>query len=46
MKNILRVREFVETAFCPHCDSNNVVFDLAPEALIKAIRKINRNLLK
>lgn len=39
-------REFIETAFCPRCDSNNVVFDLTPEALIKAIRKLNKNLLK
>jgi Zn ribbon nucleic-acid-binding protein len=39
-------REFIETAFCPQCDSNNVVFDITPDALIKAIRKINKNLLK
>ena len=39
-------RDFIETAFCPECDSNNVVFDITPGAVIKAIRKINKNLLK
>ncbi|MBC8522011.1 MAG: hypothetical protein ISS94_05395 [Candidatus Syntrophoarchaeum sp.] len=42
MKKIIRVREFIETAFCPECNSNNVVFDITPDALIKAIRKINK----
>jgi predicted Zn-ribbon and HTH transcriptional regulator len=37
--------EFIETAFCPQCNSNNVVFDLTPDALIKAIKKINKNFL-
>lgn len=39
-------REFIETAFCPECKSNKVVFDITPDALIKAIKKINKNLLK
>jgi len=39
-------REFIETAFCPQCDSNNVVFDITPDALIKAIRKLNKDFLK
>jgi Zn ribbon nucleic-acid-binding protein len=38
-------REFIETAFCPGCDSNNVVFDITHDALIKAIKKINKNFL-
>jgi Zn ribbon nucleic-acid-binding protein len=38
-------RDFIETAFCPHCDSNNVVFDITPDALIKAIRELNKTFL-
>jgi len=32
-------REFIETAFCPECDSNNVIFDLSFDAMIRAIKK-------
>ena len=39
-------REFIETAFCPQCDSNNVVFDITHDAMIKALRKINKDFLK
>jgi Zn ribbon nucleic-acid-binding protein len=37
-------REFIEAAFCPECNSNNVVFDITHDALIRALRKINKDL--
>jgi hypothetical protein len=37
-------REFIEAAFCPECNSNNVVFDITHDALIKALGKINKDL--
>jgi len=54
MKNIIRVRELSDREIekldkrkgFRDFNSNNVAFDITPDALIKAIRKINKNFLK
>jgi len=32
-------REFIEAAFCLECNTNNVVFDIPFDAMIKALEK-------
>jgi NOL1/NOP2/fmu family ribosome biogenesis protein len=32
-------REFIEAAFCLECNTNNVVFDISFDAMIKALEK-------
>ena len=39
-------RDFIETAFCPECNSNIVVFDISFDAMIRGIQKISKNFLK